>query len=230
MAKSLTLGWTLLLGAAIAGTALAADNSLSDAEKQAGWELLFDGKTLAGWEATASKAGWVVEDGSIACLAKDGGYLRTARQYGDFELAVDYKIATGTNSGIFVRWGDLRDPVNSGVEIQVIDSAGKAQPDRHDDGAIYDLVAPSKNATRPAGTWNHVVITCRGPRIDVALNGEKIASINVDDYPKAGENPDGTRNKYLHPLKEFPRRGYVGLQDHGGRVWFKNLKLRPLRA
>jgi hypothetical protein len=230
MRRTITLTLALVLAAAVvaAAAARAGDNELTQQEKDEGWKLLFDGRTLAGWTPTGEAAGWAVEDGAIACTVKRGGYLHTTEQFGDFVLAIDFKGDKGTNSGIFIRWGNLRDPVHTGIEVAIDDSAGKAKPGRHDCGALYDLVAPSKNTCKPAGEWNHAVITCRGPLITVELNGEKVASMDVDQYTVAGQNPDGTRNKFRYALKEFPRRGHLGLQDHGGRVWFRNIKIRPL--
>ncbi len=223
----------LLTGAAALASgaaAVAPDNTLSDAEKGQGRKLLFDGRSLAGWLVTGNKEGWAIEEGAVACLARGGGYLYTAEQFGDFTLALDYKVDKGVNSGVFIRWADLKDPVNTGMEVQVLDSYGRDRPGRHDDAAIDDLVAPSKNKSRPAGEWNRAEITCRGPQITVALNGEKVTEMDLDRWTTAGQNPDGSRNKFRAALKDFARKGHIGLQDHGGRVWFKNVKVRALPA
>ena len=168
-----------------------------------------------------------MEDGAIACLAMRGGYLHTQEQYGDFVLAVDYKVTPGTNSGIFFRWSDLKNPVHTGIEMQVFDSHGKA-PDKHSDGAIYDIIPPAKTVSKPAGEWNHAVITCKDNLISIELNGEKVSGMDLNQWTEAGKNPDGTKNKFKFAYKELPRRGYIGLQDHGHKVWFRNIKLRPL--
>jgi len=209
--------------------AWAADNELTEKEKAEGWKLLFDGTTLNGWKALGRMEGWAVEDGAIACLVKGGGYLYSEEQFDDFVLSIDYKIAPRTNSGIFVRWSDLRDPVHTGIEIQVLDSHGKEKPGKHDDGAIYDIIAPRKNMSKPAGEWNHAVITCKDNLITVELNGEKICKIDLNQWTEAGKNPDGTKNKFKYAYKDLPRKGHIGLQDHGGRVWFKNVKVKPLK-
>jgi len=223
-----TVCWVALsLTAALISGALAADNTLTGREKDEGWKLLFDGRTLNGWKVTGTPEGWGVEDGAIVCKAMKGGYLYTEEQFGDFVLSVDYKVSPRTNSGIFFRWSDLKDPVNTGIEIQVFDSHGRA-PGKHSDGAIYDLVPPSKTVSKPAGEWNHEVITCRGSRISVELNGEKIAEMDTDRWTEAGKNPDGTPNKFKSAYKDLPRKGHIGLQDHGGRLWFRSLKIRPL--
>jgi hypothetical protein len=131
------------------------------------------------------------------------------------------------NSGIFVRTGDLEDPVYSGIEVQILSDT---KPSMHGFGAIYDLVAPSKDATRGADQWNTVEIRCQGPVIEVNVNGEKVASIDCDQWDQPGRRPDGSRHKFGKAIKEFPREGYIGLQDHGHDVWFKNIKLRKLTS
>jgi hypothetical protein len=137
-------------------------------------------------------------------------------------------VDKGVNSGIFLRWSDLKDPVNTGIEIQVIDSYGKATPDKHDCGAIYDIIAPSKQACKAPGEWNTAVITCHRNLISVEVNGQKVAEMDLDKWTTAGMNPDRTKNKFKFAYKELPRRGHIGLQDHGGRVWYRNIKIKML--
>lgn len=191
------------------------------------WRSLFDGKTLAGWKATGNADGWAVEEGAIVCKGKDGGYLYTPEQFDNFVLSVDYKVSPRANSGIFVRWSDLNDPVNTGIEVQVYDTHGRT-PDKHSDGAIYDIVAPRKDASRPAGEWNTVVITCDKNKVAVTLNGEAITDMDLDRWTEAGRNPDGTRNKFRYAYKAMARKGHIGLQDHGDVVWFRNVRIREL--
>jgi hypothetical protein len=203
----------------------AGDNELSEQEKKDGWTLLFDGKTPEGW--TALKPG-NVEEGCINPF-KSGNYVTFAKErYGDFILTCDFKVSTGCNSGIFIRTGDPKDPVQTGIEIQIFDSAGKEKPSKHDCGAIYDLVAPSKNPMKAAGEWNHIEITCDKNKIKVALNGESIAEMDLDQWTEAGKGPDGAKNKFTKALKDFPREGLLGFQDHGKPAWFKNIKLKKL--
>jgi hypothetical protein len=192
-----------------------------------GWRSLFDGKTLKGWAATGNIAGWGVEDGAIACLVKGGDYLYTTEQFENYTLSAEFKVDAGVNSGIFVRWSDLKDAVNTGIEIQVLDSYGKPS-DRHACGAIYDIIAPRKQTCKPAGEWNKVVITCNRNVVAVEMNGEKIAQMDLDQWTTAGMNPDGTRNKFTRAYKDLPRNGHIGLQDHGGRVWFRNIMIKAL--
>ena len=215
-----------LLATSVATGAFAADNELTRRERDAGTRLLFDGKTLSGWKATGRPEGWAVEDGAIVCKVMGGRYLYTEEQFGDFVLSFDYKIAPRTNSGVFFRWSNLQDPVHTGIEMAIDDTAGTG---KHDPGAIYDIIPPAKNAQKPAGEWNHAVITCKDNLIAIELNGQKVSEMDLNRWTEAGKNPDGTTNKVRYAYKELPRRGHIGLQDHGGPVWFKNIKIRALR-
>src|SRR2546426_8190909 len=108
---------------------------LRKAEADTGWKLLFDGKSLDGWGILGAKEGWAVEDGAIACTVKHGNYIYTNESFKDFSFRCEFKTDRKVNSGIFVRWEDLQDPVNSGMEIQILDSFGRVKPDKHDCGA-----------------------------------------------------------------------------------------------
>jgi hypothetical protein len=204
------------------------DNTLSAAERAAGFRLLFDGKTLDGWDCTESNMqGWSVDKGVIDGSGH-GGYLYTNERFGNFELRIDFMVDHGTNSGIFFRWANLADPVQTGIEMQVLDSAGKAIPDKHDCGAVYDVLAPSENAMKPAGQWNSVTINCRNQFIKITMNGKHIISLDLDKYTEPHKNIDGTDNKFDTAYKDVPREGHIGLQSHGAKVWYKNARIRAL--
>jgi hypothetical protein len=205
----------------------AGDNELTDQEKKDGWILLFDGKSPDGW-INLKQAN--IEDGCINPY-KSGNYVTCSKEkYGNFVLTCDFKISKNCNSGVFIRTGDPKDPVQTGIEIQVLDTAGKEKPSKHDSGSIYDLVAPTKNTMKPAGEWNHYEITCDKNKIKVVLNGEAIAEMDLDQWTEAGKGPDGTKNKFTKALRDFPREGHLGFQDHGQPCWFKNVKLKKLGA
>ena len=149
--------------------------------------------------------------------------------YGDFVLELEFKVATNTNSGVYLRTADRQDPVYTGIEVQVANSFGQDQLSRTGTaGAIYDCVAPTHNAIKPPGEWNRYVITCQGPRIQVVLNDQAIVDMNLEEWTQARQNPDGTTNKFGTPLKDFARQGYIGLQDHGRPVWYRNIRIKPL--
>lgn len=180
---------------------------------------------LSAWRGAADR--WRLEDGVLACQP-GAGYLWTRETYGDFELSLEFKISPNGNSGVFVRTSDLSDPVQSGIEIQVLDSHGREAPGRHDCGAIYDCLAPSVNAAREAGQWNRMHITCRDNWIEVVLNDQPIIGMDLSEWTEAHRNPDGSENKFNRPLSEFSRTGHIGLQDHGNPVWYRNIRVRPL--
>lgn len=222
---ALTLAVTLSLG--LSTFAAAGDNELTPAEKKAGWKLLFNGKDASGWICNNGKkpADSVIEDGTLMPY-KSGGYvLMHNKQYGDFILKCEVKMPKRCNSGIFFRIGKPRNPVQTGFEVQVMNSKGKGM---HDFGAIYDLVAPSKNNLKPTGEWNAVEIKCVGPHISVKVNGEVVAKMNCDEWTEPGKRLDGSRHKFKSAVKDFPRKGYLGFQDHGAKVWYRNVKLLEL--
>jgi hypothetical protein len=201
-------------------------NQLTKEEQNQGYRLLFDGGTLTGWDATLTRDGWGVEDGCIVCTVAGDNYLYTEDTFEDFELNIEFKIDPEVNSGIFFRWSNLKDPVNTGLELQVLDTGHKEVMTKYDCGAVYDLMAPSKNSAKPAGEWNHANIKCEGSQIVIHLNGEKVIDMDISEWSVAGQHPDGTPNKFTYAWSELPRRGHIGLQDHGGRVFYRNIKIR----
>ena len=110
----------------------------------------------------------------------------------------------------------------------MLDSHGK-RPNKHTFGAIYDALAPSKEATKPAGEWNRVTITCNGSKIEVVVNGTQIIDMDLDKWTEGRKNPDGSKNKFRKPLKDFARTGHIGFQDHGRAVWYRSIRLRELK-
>lgn len=222
----------VLLAFLTAPSASLADNVLTPQEKAAGWLLLFDGRTLDGWKTSSQKPSKTpVEDGCIN-PHRCGGYMMIhERAWSNFILSLDFKISPGCNSGIFIRTFPLtprpgKDVGFNGIEVAIDDTKGAGY---HDTGAIYDLVKPSQNAMKPVGEWNHIVITCDRAEITVELNGERVTHMNLDEWTRSNERPDGSPHKFDVAYKDHPRRGYIGLQDHGSACWFKNIKLKPLR-
>lgn len=188
------------------------------------WVELFDGETLDGWAALEDPEAWTVDDGAIHCRGR-GDYLYSLGTYEDFDLALEFKTESGANSGVFLRWSDLADPVHTGLELQILDTHGE-EPDEHACGALYDLVAPATDAARPAGEWNRLEVTCDGGILQESLNGERVLDVDLDRWIRPGENPDGTANKFENAWADMPRRGHVGLQDHGDRAWFRDVRIR----
>lgn len=193
------------------------------------WITLFDGKTLDGWGTTGKLESWDVEGGCIVLKERGGDYLYTLGQYDDFELSIDFKTEEKVNSGVFFRWTDLKDPVQTGIEMQILDTYGREPARKNDCGAVYDVMAPTRNTCKPAGQWNTAVIMCNGSIITIELNGEKIIDMDLSKWTEPGKNPDGTPNKFKQAYKNMVNKGHIGLQDHGGKVWFRNIYLKPLK-
>jgi hypothetical protein len=190
------------------------------------WRSLFDGRTLEGWSATGNPEGWAVNDGCIHCRAQNGGYLYTEQTFEDFELTLRYLTKPGVNSGVFFRLSDVNAPVHTGMEIQILDTAGTENPGKHDSGALYDMKEPNGNVARPAGEWHDFRLVCDGPRIIVDQNGGRAVDVDINQWDTAGKNPDGTDNKFRYAWAQMPRRGHIALQDHNGEIWFKDLWIR----
>ncbi len=200
-----------------------------------GFVSLFNGKDLSGW-ITGPDNAWVVEDGTLTLRREMDGkehnadYLWTKETYGDFVLELQWKIPERANSGVFLRTPDLKDPVYTGIEVQVCNSYGRTEWSKGGcAGAIYDCLAPSKNPIKEPGQWNDYRITCRGSQIVVELNGQRIIDMDLDRWTTPKQNPDGTPNKFPTALKDFAREGHVGFQDHGRPVWYRNVRIKRLK-
>lgn len=218
---------------AVGGRATAGDNELSPAEQEAGWRLLFDGKTTTGWMSPKGAAlpQSHVQEGALNPHPCDY-MLVYGEPLGDFELALEFKLSPKCNSGIFVRTSPLeprpgKDVGFNGIEIALDDTTTAGL---HDTGAIYDLVAPRENRMKPAGEWNAARIVSRGGRLEVSINGAVVSTIDLDEWTEPNKRPDGSAHKFDVAYADHPRRGYIGLQDHGSDCWFRNVKLRPLAA
>ena len=184
-----------------------------------GFVSLYNGKDLAGWTTTGN---WFAEDdGVLAIVPREGekgwkrfdAYLWSEKQYGDFSLEVEYKIPPKGNSGIFVRVKDPKNPVETGIEVQISDTYGKQKVGPHDCGGIIGTVGPTKNMAKPAGQWNRMIVTCRGKRLAVEFNGEKVVDVDLQGTSRS----------------DRPLVGYVGLQDHGLPLRFRNVRIKPLK-
>jgi hypothetical protein len=222
MKTPLLLCFTLAAtGILIAQDAKTRDKAIAESAKSETVSL-FNGKDLTGWtNAAGAETKWAVEDGTMTGQ-KGSGDIWTKARFGNFVLELEFK--TTGNSGVFFRTDNPKDPVQTGIEIQVDNPGG---PNKHSVGAIYDLVPPAKNAAKK-DDWNKYTITANGPTITVELNGEKVAEMNLDKWTEAGKNPDGSGNKYKKALKDWKREGHIGFQDHGHKVWYRNVRIKAL--
>ena len=215
------------------GNADAAGKDLTEAERRDGWLLLFDGETHAGWmNSDGTKPRTPVIDGALNPHRAGHYMLVHTQQWENFILSLDFKTSPKCNSGIFVRTSSLtprpgKDVGFNGIEIAIDDTTTAGLTDT---GAIYDLSKPTRNVMRPVGEWNHIEIACRDTLIEVVLNGAKVNSVDLAKFVEPHQRPDGTAHKFDIAYRDHPRRGYIGLQDHGSPCWFKNIKLKPLEG
>lgn len=208
------------------------DNQLTKEEEKEGWILLFDGKSTEGWMSIKEEplSNNHVQDGALN--PHPCNYMLVHEKvWENYQLELDFKISPNCNSGIFLRTFPLKprpgkDIGFNGIEIAVDDNMTAGY---HDTGALYDLVKPKKNSMKPAGEWNHIVVISDDNRIEVELNGEEVTEIDLDEWTEPNKRPDGTEHKFDIAYKKHPRKGHIGLQDHGSACWYKNIKLKPIK-
>ncbi len=186
-----------------------------------GFQSLYNGKDLSGWRTSGN---WLPqEDGSLLIQPRDGekgwqrydAYLWSEKKYQDFVLDLEYAYPPGGNSGVYFRVGDRDDPVETGIEVQILDSSKKEGPlGHHDHGGIIRTVGAAKNMSRPPYEWNRMVLTCIGNHLQVELNGEQIIDTQLDQGA----------------MKDRPMEGYLGLQDHGqpNNLKFRNIRIKEV--
>jgi hypothetical protein len=177
---------------------------------------------------TIGAEGWTVQNGVL--VAKDHTTLWTKDSYANFILDLEFKVAKESNSGVFLRSGNIKN-VLSALEIQVHDSTDGTKYGMV--GAIYDAIPPAKSMAKPVGEWNRFTITCRDSKVTVVFNGEKVIDADLNNWPEVKKNPDGTPNKFPVALKDFARQGPLGFQGLHGKaqapVWYRNIKIKPLK-
>lgn len=188
-----------------------------------GWINLLGPEQEAKWKnITDEEPIFEIKDGELHLFGKSLGKLRyagyTDREFGDFELHLEFKLAKRTNSGVFLRVKE-NDPVRRGFEIQVLDDY-RRPPNRTGTGSIYDIACPMYNLARPAGEWNSYDITVQGKQVQVVVNGWKVIDTDFSQMVA----PIG---KFPIAFAELPQEGMVALQDHGGEVWYRNILIRP---
>ena len=190
-----------------------------------GWQNVF-AQDLANVEMPAGA--WAFENDAL--VAKTHDSIWTKKSYRNFVLDLEFKVAKESNSGIFLRSGDIKKAL-AALEIQVHDSADGALYGMV--GAIYNAQPPSKNMSKPIGEWNRFTITCEGSRIALIFNGEEVFNVDLNTWTEARKNPDGTANKFPQALKDFSRSGPLGLQGLHGKaqapVWYRNIKIKELK-
>lgn len=216
------------------------ENNVSELEKTQGWQSLFDGTTTNGWHGygrAEAPAAWVVQDGALYLdtdakkAGAKGGDLVSNNAYENFHLKYDWKISKNGNSGLIFLVNEdtarFHATYSSGPEMQVLDTDG--HPDgkiiKHHAGDLYDLLSAKPN-TKPVGEWNTAEIILDHGKLEFFMNGEKTLSTTMwdDNWNSMVAN---SKFKNWNGFGTF-RSGKFALQDHGDKVWFKNIKIRPL--
>jgi hypothetical protein len=243
--RTRVLAIAAVLSFAVSAIALAQSaNTLTGAEKQQGWVLLFNGVNFDGWRqcnGTGMPANWVIDDHAMKVFTAEGrkpgqgaggDILYGVRKYANFELSIDWKTEKAGNSGIFfnVREVPGKPIYYAAPEVQVLDNADATDNKlaSHLAGSLYDMVAADPASVKPAGEWNTIVIRVKDGRVTHTQNGLKVVEYTL-------WTPEWDALVQNSKFKTFPgflegiaREGYIGLQDHGYAIWFRNIKIRGL--
>ena len=206
------------------------------------WVDLFDGVSFKGWHQFNSSEmsdAWVIEDGAMVLPdgtgSGKGNNIVTDKEYTNFELSMEWKIVEGGNSGIF--WGvkegeSYKTPYQTGPEIQVLDNEGHPdsfiKPNYHQAGALYDMVQPTQNVCKPAGEWNHVLISIN---YNSNKGSVKLNDVEIVTFALTGPEWDAlVADSKFSDWDDFAKfkTGKIGLQDHGDGVSYRNIKIREL--
>jgi Domain of Unknown Function (DUF1080) len=206
-------------------------NTLTDAERAAGWRLLFDGRTTTGWRGfrqSGVPAGWQAIDEALTRVSSAGDLI-TADEFASFELAIEWQVGEGGNSGIMYRVSETVEPTFfSGPEFQIIDNARNpgGGTDVTSAAACYALYAPSTDVMRPAGSWNQARILVDGAHVEHWLNGVHVVTYELG----SADWLERVQRSMFRDVATYGRqpRGHLALQDHGDRVSYRAIKIRVL--
>jgi hypothetical protein len=200
---------------AAAGAAVAEEGPLT---------RVYNEKDLTGWHVERGKiTAWKANGELLSCTGQEGGYLCLDREYGDFELRLEYRIPPAGNTGVGIRFPRGGWPSTDGMEIQILDDAHPKYKDlgaEHKNGSVYSFAAPKASPGKPAGEWNRMTIRCKGPHLVVRINGVEVQNLNLDEQQQKGKGD--------LPLSQRPRKGLVGVQSHGDPVDFRRIEIREL--
>ena len=219
-------------------------NTLTSKEKKAGWVLLFDGKDFKGWRqcnGTAMPVNWIIDDNAMKVFTGEGkqpgsgangDIVYGEKKFKNFELSIDWKASKMANSGIFYNVREVPgQPIYyAAPEIQVLDNvdATDNKLPTHLAGSLYDMIAADPKTVHPAGQWNTIVIRVKDGKVTHTQNGVKVVEYTL-------WTPEWDAAVAKSKFKTFPgwtegisKEGFIGLQDHGYPVWFRNIKIREL--
>lgn len=207
-------------------------NAMTPAEQAAGWRLLFDGITTKGWRGYMKAdmpAGWSVVNGELTRTGS-GGDIVTTEKFRDFELVLDWKIAPGGNSGVFYRGLEGADAIYyTAPEMQVLDDAAHAdgKSPLTSAGSNFGLYTAKRGVVKPAGEWNMARLIVSGNHVEHWLNGVKLVDYELGSTEWKARVA-GSKFAQWPDYGKAPE-GHIGLQDHGDRVAFRNIKIRVRR-
>lgn len=174
--------------------------------------------------ASMQKNGWSFKNGVLKAEGK--GDIWTKEDYANFVIDLEFQCADDTNSGVFLRTGDIVNWLHTGIEVQI--QQQDIDTNRHNMGGLFDVIGPSKSLIKPAGKWNHYTIIAQDNTIISVLNGETVMGADLDNWTEAHKNPDGSANKFNTAYKDMPKTGKIGLQYHGHPVAFRNMTVKTL--
>ena len=189
--------------------------------KESWTDLLAGGELAKHW---TTKGNWTLDKDGVATLTPSKGqsgwsrwdhYLWLKEKHGDFAIQFEYKVQKAGNSGFYFRVGDVNNPVNKGIEVQIYDSGSKAKDAKlndHDSGGVIPGIPPTKNAAKPAGEWNKFDITVKNDKLTVVLNGEQVNEVDL-----------------TKKMADRPKVGSIGFQDHSMPLSLRNIKIRDLK-
>lgn len=186
------------------------------------WQDLLADNDLSQWKAIDGDINsWSLEDGVLACTGDGAGWLSTNKEYGDFELKMEFRVPAGGNSGVFLRAPHEGNPAFAGMEIQVLDDTApeyaNLQPYQYT-ASLYDVLAAKPRASKAPGEWQTMDIQCHDRHLKITLNGQVVIDTQLDDHYDRLDTHPGLKRA----------AGHLGFQNHGSRIEYRNVKLREL--
>lgn len=223
----------LFFSGCVASLLVAGCSTSGRVARESGWIVLFDGKStdaFRGFKTNSLPASsWVIENGTLKSLPVNPVDLITRAQYENFELELEWKVARAANSGIMFHVSEEESETYiTGPEMQIVDDANTAdgQDPKTSAGSLYALIAPANKRCNPAGEWNRVRLVVQGNHVEYWMNGAKLLEYELGS--------EALNTLIAHSkFKDWPKfarekTGYIALQNHGGSVWFRNIRVRRL--
>ena len=245
MKKTVCLGLAMMAALVLCvQTSAQKVNQLTKKEKKAGWVLLFDGKSFDGWRqcnGTEMPKNWTIEEDAMKVVigegkqpgsGANGDIVYGTKKFKNFELSIDWKASEKANSGIFFNVREVPgQPVYyAAPEIQVLDNVAATDNKiaSHLAGSLYDILPADPKTVKPTGEWNTIVVKVKDGKVTHTQNGVQVVSYTL-------WTPEWDAMVAKSKFKDFPgwtegisKDGFIGLQDHGYDVWFRNIKIREL--